>query len=193
MRKPLLLHYDFSEGFPPIRAYGVTLVRLEPSHLELLRNHRNSPEIQQFMIYREHITEEMQRRWFDTVNNRFNHYAVIYYEGEPIGVSHTKNVDLETRSGEGGMMIWSPSHQNTDVPFRAALAGNDWVFDDLGLETLHVRVLASNKRAIRYNRALGYVFDPPAKGSDIVTGRLTQEEHERASKELRRILALDEG
>jgi hypothetical protein len=67
------------------------------------------------------------------------------------------------------------------------------MFFEFGIESIWGRVLKTNKRALRYNRALGYVFDPPDPASDVVIGRLTRASYERASIELRRILGLDEG
>jgi RimJ/RimL family protein N-acetyltransferase len=140
------------------------------------------------MVFRDYITEEMQQRWFASINNRFNFYSVIHYAGEAIGLSHTKNVDWDAMSGEGGMMIWSKPHQNSVVPFRAALAGTDWMFGEFGLRTIIGRVLKTNKRALRYDRALGYVFEPDDPNSQTLVGRLTPESYERATAALRRVL-----
>lgn len=184
---------DLRAPLPPWTRYGVTLTRLAPGDLELLRRHRNSPEIQRYMVYREHIDEAAQRRWFASIDNRHNFYSVIWVDGEAVGVSHTKNVDYETMSGEGGMMIWSAAHQNGMVPFRAALAGSDWMFDALGMRCIWGRVLKTNTRALRYNRGLGYVFDPEDPASETVIGRLTPESYDRATAALRRVLAAETG
>lgn len=179
---------DFTGPLPPIQAYGVTLSRLAEADLELVRSWRNRPEIRDYMVHREYITEEMQRRWFASINNRYNFYSVIHYDGQAIGLSHTKNVDWTTMVGEGGMMIWSREHQNSAVPFLAALLGTDWMFGKFGLQAIVGRVLKTNKRALRYDRALGYVFETPDPSSETVIGRLTPESYERATKALRTVL-----
>jgi UDP-4-amino-4,6-dideoxy-N-acetyl-beta-L-altrosamine N-acetyltransferase len=172
----------------PWSRYGVTFERLGRQHLELLRGWRNDPEIQQFMVYREHITAEMQERWFASIDDLHNFYSVIFHRGVPVGYSHTKNVDYRGRSGEGGMVICSPAHRHGLVPFRAALAGTDWVFDRLGLRQLTGRVLRSNHRALRYDRALGYRFEPPTEGSEVLVGTLTVEAYARATATIRAVI-----
>jgi UDP-4-amino-4,6-dideoxy-N-acetyl-beta-L-altrosamine N-acetyltransferase len=181
-------NFDYTQPAPPYSGYGVTLTRLAASDLELVRSWRNSPEIRDYMVYREYISEEMQRRWFASINNRYNFYSVIHYEGQAIGLSHTKNVDWHTMTGEGGMMIWSKAHQNSNVPFLAALLGTDWMFQQLGMNTIVGRVLKTNKRALRYDRALGYVFDPPDADSDVLIGRLTADSYQRATAGIRVVL-----
>ena len=53
---------------------NMRLVRLRHCDIELVRHWRNDPKISQHMAYREHITREMQERWFETVNNNRNFY-----------------------------------------------------------------------------------------------------------------------
>ncbi len=62
--------------------YGITLNRLREDDIELLRQWRNSPQINQFMEYRGNITPEMQRDWFRSVDNFDNFYFIIEYQGE---------------------------------------------------------------------------------------------------------------
>ena len=177
-----------SRATPPYTKYGVTLCRLEQADLELVRFWRNSDAIAKVMIYRETITPEMQAAWFASIDNANNFYSLIIYDGVPIGMSHVKNVDHETMTGEGGMMIWSLDHQNSLVPFMAALAGTDWMFFVYGLKRLEARVLSSNKRALRYNRALGYVFDGADNGGEVLIGHLTPELYSAKVDPIRPIL-----
>ena len=44
--------------------YGVKLERLTADKIELVRNWRNDPKISQYMEFRDHITAEMQKKWF---------------------------------------------------------------------------------------------------------------------------------
>lgn len=179
--------FDYTQpNVPPLSGYGVTLTRLAAGDLEMLRQHRNSPEIRDYMVYRDYISEEMQQRWFASINNRHNFYSVIWFEGEAVGVSHTKNVDWSTMSGEGGMMVWSKRHQNSQLPFLAALLGTDWMFNALGMNEIVGRVLKTNKRAIRYDRALGYEFTDG--GGEVLIGRITPQSYQRATDGIRQVL-----
>ena len=75
------------------RKYGITLTRLREDDIELVRKWRNSPGIQQYMEYREFITEEMQKKWFESINNLQNFYFIIEYENKKIGLINTSNID----------------------------------------------------------------------------------------------------
>lgn len=89
-----------------LEGYGVKLKRLTHDKIELLRQWRNDPKIQQYMIYRETITPEMQEKWFQKINNDHNFYFIIEYEGKEIGCVNIKDVDYEKKCGEPGIFIY---------------------------------------------------------------------------------------
>ncbi len=144
--------------------YGVSLARLQASDIELLRYWRNHPSVRNVMLHREIITEEQQKKWFASIDNGLNFYSLVVFEGKAIGVTNTKNVDLATMTGEGGMFIWDKEHHRSIVPFRAAISGMDWMFFEFGLKRMEARVLPTNRPALRYNTLLGYVFDREVDG-----------------------------
>lgn len=136
------------------------------------------------MIYREEITEQMQRQWWASIDNERNHYTLILYQDRPVGMGHLKNLDLGTMTGEGGMIIWDLQAQSSIIPFLAAAAGNDWSFSN-GIRRITCHVLTSNKRAIRYNKKLGTIFDGEEANGTIKTGYLTAETYYAAIDPLR--------
>lgn len=139
-----------------LTGYGVTLRRLTHDKIEMLRQWRNDPKIQQYMIYREYITPEMQEKWFEKINNDNNFYFIIEYEGREVGMINIKDVDYEKKTGEPGMFLYDDNLWNSDVGMRASFCFGDFVWDTLGLESLYIHVVASNKRALHYNLLLGY-------------------------------------
>lgn len=180
---------DLSQRF---ERYGISLGRLTAAELETLRQRRNDPAVAQFMIYRDHITPEQQAAWFATVDNRDNLYGTLYWKGELIGLTNLRDIDPAARSAEGGMIIWAEQHQNSLVPFRAAIVGTDLAFWDYGFERITCRVLASNRRAIRFNGALGYRFDPP-DASGVQLGWVIPEHYWAATRQLRAMLDEQDG
>jgi RimJ/RimL family protein N-acetyltransferase len=166
--------------------YGVSLARLQASDLELLRYWRNHPSIRGVMLDRELITEEQQKKWFASIDNDRNFYSLIVYEGNAIGVTNTKNVDLTTMTGEGGMFIWDEQHHRSIVPFKAAISGMDWMFFEFGLRRMEARVLPTNRKALRYNRMLGYVFDREVDG--VLHFHATPESYARQADTIRSLL-----
>lgn len=143
-----------------LKGYGVTLRRLTHDKIEMLRQWRNDPKIQQFMIYRDYITPEMQEKWFERINNDNNFYFIIEYEGREVGLINIKDVDYEKKTGEPGMFLYDDNLWNLDVGMRASLCHSDFVWDTLGLETMYIHVLASNTRALQYNLLFGYEVVP---------------------------------
>lgn len=160
-----------------IKKYGITLQRLEQADLELVRYWRNQPAIRQRMAFRGHISSEMQQQWFDSVNNKYNYYFVIIYEGRKIGLINTKNVNMQDRYGEGGIFIWEHELWNSYVPSLASLALLELTFKVLSFSNKSfIQILRSNSAAIKYNKAMGYVLIP---GQDSIENQwyiLTRED-----------------
>jgi len=162
-----------------LHGFGITLVRLSPVDLELVRTWRNDPRVSDYMIFQGYISEEDQKKWFRTVDNAQNHYAIIIHDDQKIGLTHVKNINEGKRSGEGGMFIYPEEYRNSVFSYRAAIVGTDWCFYDWGLREITGRMLKGNRRAIRFNLGLGHVFGPPETGSNVLTSRLTVEAYER--------------
>ena len=138
-----------------LNAYGVTLKRLTKDKIELVRHWRNDPKIAKHMNFREYITPEMQVKWFDCIDNRFNYYFLIVYKGLDVGLVNVKDINYDFMEGESGIFIFEDSFLNTDLSIRASLCKNDYFFLDFNLIKMTGHVLSDNKRAIRFNRAFG--------------------------------------
>ena len=139
-----------------ISGYGVTLRRLTEDKIEMVRNWRNDPKIQQYMEFRDYITPEMQKKWFERINNDNNYYFIIVYEGKEIGLINIRDIDYETKDGEPGIFIYDDEYLNTDVPMRASFCMADFVWNTLKLEKMHIHVLRNNRRAVTMNKTFGY-------------------------------------
>ena len=139
-----------------ISNYDVSLELLTENKIEMIRQWRNDPKIQQYMEYRETITPEMQKKWFDKLNNgKDNFYFILQYKGEDIGLINVKDIDYEKKTGESGIFIYQDKFLNTDISYRAHLVMFDYFFDNLALESLYSHVLQTNKRAQRFTLFLG--------------------------------------
>lgn len=146
------------------RKYGITFVDLQPGDLELVRQWRNHPDIRRFMVFQDEITPEMQERWYRSLDPHRMVFSVVVFRGEKIGLTHLKNIDSQRLSGEGGIAIWRPEHQNGLLSYRIAIAGLDYNFLQRGLKSVEVTVLSSNSRARRFVRSLGYSLSPVGDG-----------------------------
>lgn len=145
-----------------LEKYGICLRQIGSDDLEMVRQWRNSPEVANYMAYREYITPEMQQKWFEGVCERGDLYFVIHVEGKDIGLINLKDIDFSKSESESGIFIADTSFQNTYITYCASLCLGDFASDILRLKWGKIHVLDDNKRAIRYNLSLGY------KPTDIV-------------------------
>ncbi len=170
-----------------LTGYGVTLRRLTHDKIEMLRQWRNDPKIQKYMIYREYITPEMQEHWFQKINNDNNLYFIIEYEGNEVGMINIKDIDYNEKTGEPGMFIYDDKLLNSDIAMRASLCFGDIIWNILKLDYLYIHVVASNKRALQYNQLLGYEIVPGFENQENLKLVLTREKAFNPNKKLDRI------
>jgi RimJ/RimL family protein N-acetyltransferase len=143
-----------------ITGFGVTLIRLQHADIEMVRVHRNSPEISQFMEFRQEISKEQQEIWFQSINTKFNNYFIIDFRGIKIGLIYGAGINWETKETlNGGIFIWDQKWMETPVPLSASLLLTEISFL-LGLERTYIKVLRDNLRAIAFNKNLGYTLLP---------------------------------
>ncbi len=159
-----------------IEGYGVTQTRVRQQDIEMIRQWRIDPNVSRHMFYRGHITPEQQEKWFASIDNDENFFWVVHYEGRPIGLNSIKDIDWATRSGEGGLFIVPNELRQSLVVFRIAIPPLIWLFEQMHFNFVHAAVHPENKRALRYNKALGHVVDPATEGSDIIRSRITREQ-----------------
>jgi UDP-4-amino-4,6-dideoxy-N-acetyl-beta-L-altrosamine N-acetyltransferase len=172
-----------------ISGYGIQLKRLTRDDLELVRNWRNAGRIVRNMEYREHISAEMQQRWFESVNNIHNHYFIICYKNEKIGVINGSETNWDIHeTANGGIFIGNEDYLKTLIPLKASLLLTDFCFA-IGLKRTFMRVLSSNSEAVSYNIALGYRLLENQENVYNQRYVLTQENYEAATKKIKSILS----
>lgn len=166
--------------------YGVTFKRLEEADLELLRQWRNSPKINQFMEYREFITPKMQKAWFKSINNLDNFYYIMEYNDEKIGLINNKNSDWESGVSESGIFIWDEKYLNTTVPIFASLLLIEAGFYILNGKKNFIRILKSNTKARNFSMSLGYVLCENQEDIENQLYILTKESFEKTGSKVQK-------
>lgn len=170
-----------------IHKYGITLTRLKETDIELVRQMRNSTSIRNTMYYREEITPEMQKKWFDSINKKNNGYFVIEVDNKKIGLIFGKNIDFEKRTCEGGIFIWDKEYIGGLIPSLASVIMNDMSFYMMNFNAVYAKVMLDNGTAISYNKLIGYHFCEPQNSDKGVQWMvLTKESYERHMKLLRK-------
>ena len=139
-----------------IKKYGIELHRLEHKDIELVRQMRNKESIRSKMFYQEVITEEMQEKWFKSIDNMYNYFFVIVYDGEKIGLINGKDVDFEARTCEGGIFIWDEKYWFTGIPVQASICLIELTFNIALLRKVYAHIREDNTISLYYNKLLGY-------------------------------------
>jgi len=159
-----------------LEMYGLVLEELVQDDIELLRSWRTSEKINQFMIFRDLITPQMQQAWFDELQeDPYRLYFIVRYRGERIGIIHGSYRQAATPGQEGlrqgGIFFYDDRYWETFVPVLASLCLIDFGTYYMGYyDKDRIQVRKDNKRAIAYNKQLGYVVVPDNAHPDDDSG-----------------------
>ncbi len=144
-----------------LEQYGVKLTRLQQKDIELIRYWRNQHDVSMYMEYRNYINPKAQQEWFKSINNPYNYYFIIEFEGKKIGLINSRNYDQESGFSEGGIFIWNKEYIDSFAPVYSTLCLLNFVFFVLKVDKVStIRILKTNTRAINYNKMIGYQLMP---------------------------------
>ena len=169
-----------------IIAFNVVLKPLQSKDLEQLREWRNSPEVSSQMLDQTEITAKQQQQWFQRICiDRSQMQFVIYYKNHPVGACNLKSPTTSTLAEsdclDTGFYLGDAKYRGTILAFFAALALNQYCFEQLIVKSLKARVKASNSAALRFNHQLGYRVDSEQACSEMIAMTLKRQEHQTAS------------
>jgi len=168
-----------------ISQYGIVLKRVEHSDIELIRQKRNLPAIRKQMEYKRIISPQMQEKWFESINNKWNYYFMIEWKDKPVGVINAKNVNMAQGYGEGGIFVWDTDASAEFVPVLASLCLLNTIFDTLCIfNKSFVKISSDNHRAIAFNKLLGYVLVPGQENKKFQYYLLTTEDYQQKAKKI---------
>jgi len=164
---------------------NVKLVRLTEEYIELVRYWRNSPGIRNTMEYREEITPEMQKAWFQKIDNVNNNYFLIQTDGKFIGLIYGSDIDWENGiTNNGGIFIWDTAFLESVQIMEAALMLTDIGFI-MGMKVNYIKILSDNARSIAFNRSMGYKLMPGQEDAYNQSYELLEDDYFRATEKLR--------
>jgi len=171
------------------KRYGITLSRIKEDEIELVRCWRNDPKISKNMIYRGYITPEQQLKWFHSINNNNNSYYIIEYKNEKIGLINNKNIVTKDKSSEAGIFIWNDTYDF--APLLASVLLCEIGFYIMKGGDSYAKVLKRNKRAIEYNKIIGYDVIENKPRSRYIKIKLTKENFKNRTEKLRNTIMIN--
>lgn len=174
-----------------VEQYGLTYTRVKEEDIELIRYWRNQAFIRDVMQFREYITEEMQKSWFKSINNKYNYYFLIVADGSKVGMIHYKDPAPGTDTAEGGILIWDQHYWGTPIPVLASLTLLECMYEVLGLEDKStVTVAKNNRRALSFNKMLGYEINPDYKNEHFYKLVLSKKRYFEKAHKLKKAAGL---
>jgi len=174
-----------------VEQYGVKYKRVREEDIELIRYWRNQPFIRDTMQFKEYITPEMQKAWFERINNKYNYYFIIEVDDKKIGLINCKDTVPNTRIAEGGIFLWDKSYWGTPIPSFAALTMLQCIFEIFKSgDTSVVTVAKTNTRALTFNKKIGYVLQEETKENDFLKLILTKDMYYQKTIKLKRAAEL---
>lgn len=139
-----------------IKNFGIILEPLIPETAEIIRCWRNNPEINKFMDYKDVISFDQQKQWFEKIQKENSNYFLIKKDDVPIGMIHIEKIDLRDYSAHVGLFIGEADYRGTGVALSASLSLLEYAFERLNLNSLLAKVKNDNTEAIQYNQFLGF-------------------------------------
>ncbi len=174
-----------------VEQYGVKYTRVREEDIELIRYWRNQPFISETMQFKDYITPEMQKKWFEKINNKYNYYFIIEIDNKKIGLINCKDTQPNTRIAEGGIFLWDKDYWGTPIPGFAALTMLQCIFEIFKSGDVSVVTVAkTNARALSFNKRLGYEITEDSKRNDFLKLVLTKETYYQKTIKLKRAAEL---
>lgn len=139
--------------------FGVTLEKLPPKYLEVVRRWRNSDLVRPNMRFREVISSTAQMRWFESLDPKTNWYFVAHTSDLPFALFHIRDIDHANRLGEAGGFVGDKASVGRPEAARATLALMDFAFFVLELRSLRAHYNPRMQQIAHFNQQLGYQVD----------------------------------
>ncbi len=168
---------------------SISFETLKESHIDLVRNWRNSPAIRERMVAREIITPEQQQEWFQNLKAQNRLYFLCRNEGKPVGVVHADNVDWQNGiSLNSGIFIADPQLHGSGLPIKIAMLFTQSGFA-FGIRENRIIIRNDNANAIAFNQMLGY--EKTASEKDFSRYRMTRESYAEKTQFVPKALKID--
>jgi RimJ/RimL family protein N-acetyltransferase len=173
--------------------YGIGFHLLKEDDLEMVRQWRNDPVVANNYEFRDHITPQMQKEWFERINNINNLYTVIEYNNEKIGVINIKNIDWEKRVCEGGIFLPDVKYHNSGLPAIISYITTEIIFLMFEWNIGYAHVLKENKSVQQFVKLLGYELLPGQEEVNNQKYQITRESFDLRSAKIKKAIEVLSG
>ncbi|NOQ31378.1 MAG: GNAT family N-acetyltransferase [Helicobacteraceae bacterium] len=159
------------------------LNRLTKEELSLVREWRNSDHIKKFALNQKEITKEQQSAWFEKIQQSEDEYFIISIDEKKCGLIWFNKIEQKILTG---FYIYNEELQNSLTPFNIVTTFHEYLFLKKKFNKIYCKIMPDNKRAIRFNLALGYKV--VEEKSEYSLYELGYENYKKSDKKIRKLL-----
>lgn len=135
------------------------LIPITKEYTKLIVKWRNNERVYNNFIFSETFTEEMHNRWMDTKvksGEVIQFIIAIKENNKPIGSVYFRDIDCEKGIAEYGIFIGEDDEIGKGYGTEAAKMAIDFIFKQLKLKFVFLRVFADNDSAINSYKTVGF-------------------------------------
>ncbi len=167
----------------------VTLRSVEESDAEFILSVRNDPRISKYLPPLI-VTVEQQRQWIARQRDDNNSYYFLMETPKGEAIGSISVYDIESDTAETGRFC---SLGDPVSNIETCILLNDFCFDIIGIQTIHIWVYEGNKSVISLNQSFGYEWiesKVDTKGEPYKVGILTKDKWQNKRENILKRLSL---
>lgn len=150
---------------------ALELIKVTVDDLESIMNWRMKPEVTKYMYTDPILTLEMQREWFERMQQDDNiKYWVIKFDGVKIGLINICDIDYKNKKCSWAYYIGNTSFRGKGIATMLECNIYDYVFNVLGLNKLCCEVFTFNDKVISIHEKFGSVVEGTLKQHIYING-----------------------
>jgi RimJ/RimL family protein N-acetyltransferase len=163
-----------------IRSRKTILRPLLEADLPTLLMWANDPDLQQYFSVHLPKMEDTEKRWLEKMSRQMEDmegfvFMVETLEGTPIGTMALHSINWQHRFATTGAAIVSKDHRGQGYGSTTKMHLLNFAFNDLNMNRVNSRVLATNPRSIRYSERCGYRIEGRLRQAFFKNGRYVDE------------------
>lgn len=135
----------------------IELRKISLTDLEQIRAWRNSSDVSKYMYTDNHISAEMQSKWFEKVNVSSDcKYWIIEYNGRDLGLASITGINEVLSSCHWAFYLGDTTVRGAGIGGKVEFNVLSYVFDELNLNKLRCEVFVSNDKVIKMHEKFGF-------------------------------------
>ncbi len=151
----------------------IELIPITLNDTSLIVKWRNNENVRRNFIFQEKFTEEIHTNWMKTkveTGEVVQFIIQIKENKKKIGSIYFRDINYDKKEAEMGIFIGEDDERGKGYGNEASRLALNYAFDELGLESVYARQLASNEVAIKNNEKTGFVTEKYVKNAVKING-----------------------